>query len=164
MKEMIQLLDNTDMARISAMAFEIWPATYRDILSQEQINFMLKRNYTPTALAHSAEGGQLFYVLKDDATNMDLGFVSLKPRQNTLRIEKLYVMPEAQGKGVGSSLITFAEEKARQATLPVLELNVNRGNLKAYHFYLKQGFAVTDTVDIPYYGYVLDDYVMQKEI
>ena len=29
---------------------------------------------------------------------------------------------------------------------------------------LKQDFLITETVDIPYHGYVLDDYVMQKDL
>ncbi len=60
-------------------------------------------------------------------------------------------------------MISFAEEEATQRGRDTLELNVNRGN-KAYYFYLKQGFEVVEEVDIPYYGYILDDYVMQKKI
>ncbi|HCX57958.1 MAG TPA: GNAT family N-acetyltransferase, partial [Sphingobacterium sp.] len=72
-------------------------------------------------------------------------------------------MPNVQGKGFGKALIDFASQKTRLKGKGILELNVNRNN-PAYHFYLKQGFEVIETIDIPYYDYVLNDYVMQKEV
>jgi ribosomal protein S18 acetylase RimI-like enzyme len=60
-------------------------------------------------------------------------------------------------------LIDFAQIQAQASGKAVLELNVNRGN-SAYEFYKKIGFKVVEEVDISYYGYILDDYVMQREI
>ncbi len=162
MNKIEQAIGEVAVARISAMAFEVWPLTYKDVLSQRQIDFMLTRNYTTEALARAIDAGQVFYMVTDN--DVDLGFISVHLLQDKLRIEKLYLMPRAQGRGIGKELIAFAARLARQAALPMLELNVNRGNLPAYHFYLKQGFEVTATVDIPYYDYVLDDYIMQKVI
>jgi len=157
----IELAEQSDIRRISNMAFIIWPLTYGQVLSQDQIDFMLEKNYTVEALAESMVVGQFFYVLKEDGIGQ--GFIALRTLEDRVRIEKLYLMPDVQGKGFGKALIDFASEKTVLKGRGILELNVNRNN-PAYHFYLKQGFKVVQTVDIPYYDYVLNDYVMQKEV
>jgi len=157
----IELAEQTDIRSISNMAHIIWPEAYGEILSKDQIDFMLEKSYTIEGLAEGMVGGQFFYILKEDGIGQ--GFVALKTLTDKLRIEKLYLMPNVQGKGFGKALIDFAIEKAKAKGKDILELNVNRNN-PAYHFYLKQGFQVTETVDIPYYDYVLNDYVMQLAI
>lgn len=146
---------------IHQLAHQIYFPTYRGILTGSQMEFMLKKSYTEEALKQSMIAGQDFYLLYEE--NVAVGFMALMQKKDVLRIEKLYLLPETQGKGYGKNLISLAEEQARICNKFVLELNVNRGN-KAYYFYLKQEFEVIAEVDIPYYGYILDDYVMQKKI
>lgn len=149
-----------DAQTIHTLVHQIYYPTYKDILSKDQIEFMLDKSYTIEAIQASMASNQDFYLLQNDQEF--LGFMALSVSSSPLlRIEKLYLLPETQGKGCGKLMINFAQEVALSVGLNTLELNVNRGN-KAYHFYLKQGFKVTQEVDIPYYGYILDDYVMQK--
>ncbi|SFS73605.1 GNAT family N-acetyltransferase [Sphingobacterium wenxiniae] len=137
-------------------------ATYSDILSREQIVFMLNRSYTPDAIRDTMSGGQDFYLLWEGEEAV--GFIAIQVKDKCLlRIEKLYLLASCQGKGYGAALIQFAAEEARKRRVDTLELNVNRGN-KAYYFYLKQGFEVVQEIDIPYFGFILDDYVMQKKV
>ena len=157
----IELAEQSDIRSISNMAHIIWPNAYGDILSQDQIDFMLEKSYSIEGLAESMVNGQFFYLLKEDGIAQ--GFVALRTLEDKIRIEKLYLMPDVQGKGFGKVLIDFASEKAVLKGKGIVELNVNRNN-PAYHFYLKQGFEVVETVDIPYYDYVLNDYVMQKTV
>lgn len=157
----IELAEQSDIRSISNMAHIIWPHAYGEILSQDQIDFMLEKSYTVEGLAESMVNGQFFYVLKEDGIAQ--GFIALRTLEDRLRIEKLYLMPDVQGKGFGKALIDFASEKTIIKGKGIVELNVNRNN-PAYHFYLKQGFEVIETVDIPYYDFVLNDYVMQKEV
>ena len=44
-----------------------------------------------------------------------------------------------------------------------LTLNVNRGN-KARYFYEKVGYQIIEEVDIPYFDFILDDYIMSKSL
>jgi ribosomal protein S18 acetylase RimI-like enzyme len=96
-----------------------------------------------------------------------LGFASfseiidLEPK--TYKLHKLYLLPESQGKNVGSHLITEIEKKSKNKEAEYLILNVNRNN-SAYHFYLKKGYTVRETVDIPFAEFVLNDYVMEKKL
>lgn len=151
-----------ELPLISKLAEEAYWATYSDILSKEQILFMLENIYSIPALQEAMGAGQRFYMALEGGES--IGFVALKPKEpSILRIEKLYLLPIVQGKGYGKTLIDHAAQIAEKHHLNILELNVNRGN-RAYHFYLKQGFEVVEEVDIPYHGFVLDDYVMQKSV
>lgn len=157
----IRKASKEDATIIHHLGMEVYHTTYTAILSRGQIDFMLQKNYSPKAIRQSMLNGQDFYLIFQQDTQ-PLGFIALQKKNNSiLRIEKLYLLATSQGLGLGKKLIDFATEKAKEYDYSVVELNVNRGN-KAYHFYLKQGFQVLEEVDIPYYGYVLDDYVMQK--
>lgn len=150
-----------DAELIQQLAHSIWYPTYQEILSKKQIDFMLERMYSVEAIQASMVLKSTFYLLIDD--DEAVGFIGIEPKQDLLRIEKIYLLPSTQGKGFGKLLIDFAAEEARKQGLSELELNVNRSN-NAYHFYLKQGFRVVEEVDIPYYEFILDDYIMRKKI
>lgn len=149
---------------IHDLVHQIYYPTYAEILSPAQIDFMLNKSYTIAALESAMLDGQDFYLLQHDQDEKFVGFMALKSTNHAiLKIEKLYLLPETQGKGCGKLMISYAEAVARASQKTSLALNVNRGN-KAYFFYLKQGFKVIQEIDIPYYGYVLDDYIMEKEV
>lgn len=150
-----------DAELIQQLAHSIWYPTYQEILSKKQIDFMLERMYSVEAIQASMVLKSTFYLLIDD--DEAVGFIGIEPKEDLLRIEKIYLLPSTQGKGFGKLLIDFAAEEARKQGLSELELNVNRSN-NAYHFYLKQGFKVVEEVDIPYYEFILDDYIMRKKI
>lgn len=151
-----------DAAIIHRLAHQIYFPTYIGILSEEQMFFMLEKSYTIHALQESMKSDQDFFLAFEQEN--PVGFIALKNiDEAVLRIEKLYLLPQTQGKGFGSRLIDFAIEQAKLKHKSVIELNVNRGN-PAYNFYLKKGFKVVQEVDIPYFGYILDDYVMQIEL
>ncbi|MBD1421057.1 GNAT family N-acetyltransferase [Sphingobacterium chuzhouense] len=157
----IRRVSKEEAAVIHHLGTEVYHTTYTAILSRDQIDFMLRKNYRPEAIQQSMLNGQDFYLIFQQETQ-PLGFIALqKKSEDILRIEKLYLLANNQGLGLGKQLIDFAVDQAEERGFSVVELNVNRGN-KAYYFYLKQGFQVIEEVDIPYYGYVLDDYVMQK--
>lgn len=149
-------------ATIAQIAEQSWRTGYAGILSDQQIDFMLNKAYVEQDFEGAMALGNTFFLIKSE--EMEAGFITLLLQNDKLRIEKLYLLPSVQGKGLGKALIDFAAEHALNSGIGVLELNVNRGNKHAYAFYVKQGFVVTETVDIPYFDYVLDDYVMQKRL
>lgn len=161
----IQRICEEKLHLIHELAHQIYYPTYSAILSIQQIDFMLQNIYSLQKLKEALLAGQEFFVLQD-ANGQALGFIALQSKENdaqVLRIEKLYLLPAVQGKGCGSLLLHFAAEQAQHLDKTILELNVNRGN-NAYHFYTKQGFKTVSEIDIPYFGFILDDYVMQKQL
>lgn len=154
----------SDADVINAIAHKSWWTTYDSFLSKEQIGFMLNEMYAPTVLYNNIEQGIGFFMVELD--QQAVGFTSFIPKDgssNTYRIEKLYLLEDAQGYGLGKALVNEVAKLAKQEGFSILELNVNRYN-PASNFYTKLGFKIVGEVDIPYHHFVLNDYIMQKEI
>ena len=153
-----------DIPTIHQLAEETWWPTYRPILSEEQISFMLKDMYSENALLKQMNADVKFLLVKRENENVAFAGYSIENRPEPfLRIHKIYVLPSEQGKGTGKTLIDYLSNLAKDLNIPEIELNVNRAN-PAFGFYQKMGFDIRETVDIPYYQFVLNDYVMRKKV
>ena len=153
-----------DLSIIRELAHDTWWPTYGGYLPHGQISLMLDLIYSEHALRSRLEAGQQFILaVREDVV---VGFVGFQPKSDipgAMRIEKLYVRLSEQGKGTGKLLINHVSQAALAAGCSHVELNVNRDN-PAAEFYSRQGFVIVDKVDIPYHGYILNDYVMRKEL
>lgn len=160
----IRLATQSDIKSIHILANKIWPAAYQNVLSREQIVFMLKDMYSQESLKAQFELGHVFLIAEEG--KMPVGFASYslynKP-QSIFKIHKLYILPQAQGKGVGKLLIDEIKAQSKAAGGKFLDLNVNRQN-PSFNFYTKRGFRIFEEVNIPYHQYILNDYVMRAEL
>lgn len=153
-----------DIPVIHDLAEQIWWPTYRPILSEEQISFMLKNMYSENALREQINSDIKFLLVKREIENVAFAGYSIEHLpEPLLKIHKIYVLPSEQGKGTGKTLIDYLSSLAKDLNIPGVELNVNRAN-PALAFYKKMGFEIKETVDIPYYQFVLNDYVMRKKV
>lgn len=165
-----------DRAFIRSVSERTWPSTYGHIISQEQIDFMLDWMYSDASLEKQMNAGCAFYIAsikKENGLWDAVGFCSVSPEEeennSTEKVEgakahklnKLYVLPSAQGTGTGKALLTQAIDVAKAAGSSSIFLQVNKHN-DAYHFYLKQGFIkeAEFKFDIGN-GFYMDDYVMR---
>ena len=137
-----------DIPAINAMAQVVFRHTYRRILSPEQMEFMMDWMYSPENLASQMDGGHRFFLAEDDSSPK--GYVSVRPDgmdtdgTPVFHLEKIYVMPSAQGHGLGKALFETAVAAVRDAvngTQARMELNVNRNN-PAVGFYKKLGMTI----------------------
>ncbi len=147
------------------LAYKIWPDTYGQILSKEQLNFMLDSFYSISSLEQQLDKGHVFLLVQEDSQY--LGFAAYETdckEKGKTKLHKIYVMPNTQGKGIGKFLLKEVEERTKNAGNKFLFLNVNKYN-KAISFYEKQGFVkiADEVIDIGQ-GYVMDDFVMEKLI
>ncbi len=147
---------------VSDLAYAIWPATYGEILSKAQLDYMLANFYAITNLENQMDAGQVFELIFED--NNVIGFVSYEfncKKTKLLKIHKIYLLPETQGKGFGKFMIDEIIRIAKSNDQKGIFLNVNKYN-KAKFFYEKAGFIVSkeEVIDIGN-GYVMDDYVME---
>ena len=150
---------------IEQLARKIWPVAYANILSQEQLEYMLIMFYSEQALISQLEKGHVFYLVQNDLGDY-LGFVSyeINCEPNKTKIHKIYVLPQTQGIGLGKLLFEKVREEALKANQKAIFLNVNKYN-NAQHFYNKLDFKIVkeEVIDIGR-GYVMDDYVMEVKI
>jgi ribosomal protein S18 acetylase RimI-like enzyme len=153
-----------EIPALQQLAHATWEPTYRDILSQEQIQFMYDEIYSEEALRQQMKNGQHFYFLQEAAENV--GFLSLSCSDATegrFKLNKLYVLPQLHGQGLGRKAMVAAAELAKKLHGKVLELNVNRQN-KAKDFYERCGYTIIKEEDIPIGSYWMNDYVMEKSL
>jgi len=73
--EIIEVSKN-DVFRIKAIAELTWPETFKEILTNEQIRYMLDWMYSLEILTSQIENGHKFYILIDDGN--DLGFIGIE--------------------------------------------------------------------------------------
>jgi len=163
---MFTILPNTDnqFTAVRAIAYEVWPKTYGEILTDAQLEYMLDMMYSVSALQEQANFKRHHFVLIY-VDGEAVGFASYEHNANESRktkIHKIYILSSQQGKGTGKTLIGFIEQQALVFGDKSLFLNVNKYN-SAIHFYQKTGFVIAkeEVIDIGN-GFVMDDYVMEK--
>lgn len=161
----IRRINSAELDIVRKIAQITWPVAFGEILGQEQLAYMMDMMYSADALYRQNAAGHEFYVYFDG--NTALGFMGIEAgykNKKQLKIHKLYILPEQQGKGIGQQFISLAEQRARELEQPVLTLNVNRYN-KALNFYENLGFrnVFSEDIDIGQ-GYLMEDYVMEKVI
>ncbi|MFH7005546.1 GNAT family N-acetyltransferase [Flavobacterium bizetiae] len=155
-----------DIKQIQNIVNITWPITYGEILSKEQLDYMLGLFYSTEALNEQYNKKiQLFYMIDEDETN--IGFIGIEHNYNgetVTKIHKIYLLPETQGKGIGKKVIDEIGKLALENNSKALLLNVNRFN-SALGFYKKIGFEVKEEVDFEIgNSYLMEDYVMEKKL
>ncbi|MEO5777841.1 MAG: GNAT family N-acetyltransferase [Flavobacterium sp.] len=164
---MISIQNNTDenFASIRAIANEVWPIAYGTILSQEQLDYMMEMMYSVPSLQKQA-AADIHFILATE-NNIPVGFAAYEFNYDGMpktKIQKIYILSNQQGKGIGRILIDYIAKEAAQNKQEALLLNVNKNNI-AQHFYKKLGFTISyeEVIDIGN-GYVMDDFVMEISI
>ncbi|MXN90525.1 GNAT family N-acetyltransferase [Flavobacterium sp. Sd200] len=155
----------SDYNVIHAIALTTWHATYNDILSPDQMEYMLEMMYSNEAIADQiAIKGHHFLLAEEEGEYLGFASYELNSLSETTKLHKLYVLPQAHGKGVGKALVTVIQNAAKSNNNNKIILNVNKHN-PAINFYLKSGFINKgeDIIDIGN-GYIMDDYLMMKEL
>jgi GNAT superfamily N-acetyltransferase len=156
----------SDLPVIHSLAHRIWPDAYADILSPEQLKYMLEEIYSLASLQNQFVALQHNFALVLD-NDIPVGFASFSPNEKngtTYRLHKIYVLPQRQGTGTGKLLLAHVINSIKALGATSLELNVNRHN-KARLFYEKQGFRIISEEDIDIgQGYFMNDYVMSCQL
>ena len=155
-----------DLPLVAALAHRIWHQHYPGIITAGQIDYMLAHGYARDALAKFLYEDGAGLVLARRGTE-PAGFAAwYRPdTPATTKLDKLYVLPELHGQGLGRRLIEHVAAQARADGATTLVLNVNKRNASAIAAYRRCGFAVREEVVVDIGGgYVMDDYVMAKAL
>jgi diamine N-acetyltransferase len=161
----IRFADVEDLNTVGFLAQQIWPQTYKDILQEDQLRFMMDLFYSPPSLTKQMLEQKHSFLMVEDGEE-PVGFASYSQLNNSgiYKLHKIYVLPNQQGKGLGKAIIDFIIEDIRPKQATALQLNVNRYN-KARNFYERLGFTVIHEEDIDIgNNYFMNDYVMEMKI
>ena len=72
---------------------------------------------------------------------IDVGFLATSSTHNMLKVNQLFILPEYQGKGIGSACMTRIVDDANLEEKPVV-LQVLKVNTRGVVFYRRLGFAI----------------------
>ena len=154
-----------DIALIQEIGATVYWSTYPAILGEEQVQYMLRKFYNPEALADQMLRGHSFWmVFIDGAPAAFTSFSETDKGAGTWHLQKIYILAEMQGKGIGRRLLKEVAEHCRKNGGQRLQLNVNRYN-RAKEFYEKLGFRVIREEDVAIgEGYYMNDFVMELDL
>ena len=156
-----------DCQLIHELAVQVFPLTYKDIITPEQCDFMMDWMYSiPNLQKQMNEEGHVYLLAADDK-GKTIGYVSVQPQgENLYHLQKIYVLPQYQGLKAGKFLFEEAIKYIKQVHPEpcVLELNVNRYN-KAVTFYEHMGMHKDRQGDFDIgHGFFMNDYIMAMDI
>lgn len=155
-----------DSKLINKAALEVFPETYKDILSKDQIDFMMDWMYSVKHLQEEIRTEHQIYFLAYEECEV-AGYIAIrKENDDVIFLEKIYVLPYFQGYGLGKQMFEFLEKEIKQIfpEAKKMQLNVNRYN-KALHFYEKMGMYEIGQRDFDIgNGYFMNDYILEKKL
>ena len=164
----IRIASLEDIPAISSMAEVVFRLTYKEILSPEQMEYMMRMMYSEESLRRQMTSESNTFFLSDDR-----GYASVRPDGTTedgrsrYHLEKLYVMPDFQKTGLGRELfrrVCDYVQKEVEGASALLELNVNRHN-PALGFYEHIGMRRARSGDFPIgNGFYMNDYIMAIDL
>ena len=167
----IRKASENDLLTIHDMAQVVFRHTYRDILSSEQMEYMMDMMYSLPNLRKQLEEGHHYYIAYDSL--IPCGYVSVQYEGpdtdgvEVFHLHKIYVMPQAQGRGVGLKLFRTVENYVNENVSggkARIELNVNKFN-SAVNFYRHLGMRVLLEEDFPIGGgFYKTDYIMGLDL
>ena len=160
----LDTLVESDFAIVARLADTIWRAHYASMISMAQIDYMLDGRYVPERMRQYLDSDQRWmWVLRVDGE--PAGYCSCSLDDDAMKLEQLYLLSTHKGQGLGGAMLRHVEAQARALGRSRLYLTVNKGNTDSVAIYRKSGFVVREEAvfDIGT-GYVMDDYVMEKQL
>jgi GNAT superfamily N-acetyltransferase len=153
-----------DLPVIHDMAQIVFRHTYLDILSPQQMEYMMEWMYSLPNLHKQLSEGHVYFIAY--ISGRPCGYMSIQKEGidsgiMVFHLQKIYVMPSEQGKGVGKLLFNQAVDYVTNSFLPSrIELNVNRNN-NAVGFYRHIGMRILREGDFHIgEGFYMNDYIM----
>ncbi len=160
-----------DIALVRDMADIVFRKTYADILSPDQMEYMMDWMYSEGSLYKQiTDEGKYFCIAEYDG--IPAGYVSFESEsalpdgRSLYHLQKLYVLPGYQGRGIGGAMLDHVKSFLAAACPEGcrVELNVNRNN-PAVSFYEHSGMIRARQGDFPIgNGYYMNDYIYAVEL
>lgn len=144
------------------LAEKSWHSAYAEILSKDQIEYMLAEMYSESEILNQLQNPNYHYylIVVDEVPAGFMGFEFLYEKHTT-KLHRIYLLEQFKGKGLGKSGLQFLIEKVAETLDRRVILNVNKDN-PAKKMYESQGFKTyhEEVFDIGK-GFVMDDFLME---
>jgi ribosomal protein S18 acetylase RimI-like enzyme len=161
----IRPADATEIPALRELAERIWRDSYATMLTREQMDYMLPWMYAPETIAREMAGGVIWEIAWLGEERIGFHSCTLEDGGVRMKLNKLYVLPEQQGRGFGRQLLTRVHTLAAERGAREVWLQVNKQNARAIRAYERTGYAVerADVFEIGG-GFVMDDFIMARTV
>jgi ribosomal protein S18 acetylase RimI-like enzyme len=161
---LFQAAHEDDIPVLRALAERIWRGSYAEMISPEQMEYMLGRMYSEETIRRELAEGVLWELVR--LSGEPIGFLSITfGTDGVAKLNKLYLLPELQGRGLGQGMLARVFAVAVERGAREVRLQVNKGNVRAQRVYERAGFRIAEAAvfDIGG-GFVMDDFVMVRPL
>ena len=154
-----------EIPALRVLAERIWRVSYAEMITPAQIDYMLGWMYAPETIAREMAEGVIWEAAWLDDEMVGFHSCTLDPAGERLKLNKLYLLPELQGSGLGQQMLERVHLLAAQRGARQVWLQVNKQNTRALRAYERAGYGVERSAvfDIGG-GFVMDDFVMTRSI
>lgn len=130
-----------DCPDVRRILWSTWLSSYASFVPERDLRWYLDTHYTVSLLNQLLEKPEVRgYMAEIDDRPAGWMRTTLAGDESRLYISSLYVLPEHQGKGLGSRLLDEADRDARVRGADELWLGVMEQNVEAVEWYRKMGF------------------------
>ena len=157
---MIRKMTVEDIPQVQLVARESWYDTYEGIIPRYIQDDFLAEAYSDENMVLRVERSHAFVALIEDKIVGFANFSYVKDN-GTCELAAIYLLPEAQGKGLGTKLL---EQGLALPNIKAIELNVKKDNTSGMNFYLAKGFKQIDAFKEDYEGNELETVRMRLEV
>lgn len=160
-KEIKEVKDRDSIDQVVILADEIWREHYIPIIGVDQVDYMLNKYQSASAIRDQIKDGAFYFLVY--YRDKPAGYFSFYHQEDSLFLSKIYIHSSLRGTGLGRFSIEFIEKEAQRFGQSSITLTVNKNNAHTIAAYKKMGFEVEEAIvmDIGN-GFVMDDYKMKK--
>lgn len=145
--------------------------TFSEQNSEENMRIFLDKAYSEEKLKSEIEDkeSETFLAVENQKT---LGVLKINTGnaetesglENSLEIQRIYILKESKGLGIGTVLMNLAEKKARELGVSFIWLGVWEKNFPAQKFYTDKGFRRLSEHAFVLGDDIQTDFLMKKEL
>ncbi len=128
-----------DLLAILEVGHRTWPPTYGPIAGDDYVAMGLAKWWTADATIPAIRSGRATVAERDGNV---IGVTVSGTLDDEVALWKLYVLPEHQGMGVGTALLSAAVDRATDDGRTTMVLSYLDGNIGAAGFYERSGFEI----------------------
>ncbi|WP_059173090.1 GNAT family N-acetyltransferase [Bacillus sp. FJAT-27445] len=150
-----------DTKQVQHVAKTSWNATYEGIIPHEVQEHFLNSAYNDDMMKQRMERSLMLVAEEDGRVS---GFANFSPVRDGGKVElyAIYLLPEDQGKGIGTALLN--EGIAKSNGVKEIYINVERDNAIGRAFYEAKGFKVVQELEEDFEGHILKTIRMVLEV
>ena len=167
----IKVACTNDTLNLSRLGKQTFTETYARFNSEPNFQKYLRESFSKKSITEQLEDDRNFFLIANLGKKA-VGYAKLRENNkpfhdktvNAVELERIYVLKDNQGNGIGKNLLNKCLAFAQLRKYPVMWLGVWEKNLEAVKFYQRQGFVVFGSHDFQLGDEEQSDYLMKKHL